>query len=560
MAEPALDIARRKPRSAARQRRYAAALLLHGQGQEPAAKEIYESLIAASPDDAECLNNLATIEWRAGDLQRALDLVLRATRADRDNVMYLDNLGQILGDLKLHDKAAEAFALSLKRKPNAPQTLLKLSIALRYLGRWDQAIAAALRAIELAPDRADGYDMLGVIMNAQGRLAEAAEVLQHALALEPDNFSAWVNLGHSMTLASRTEEAAEAFRRAVVLRPGNADIHTNLALVTLKNGDLAEGWRHHEWRWQGRDMQAVRRPTTMPQWDGSSSIAGGEKTILLHAEQGLGDTLQFCRYAPLVVERGHRVVLEVQPELTALLRHAFDSEQLRERLRVIDLVADYPGVAGWPAADAHCPLMSLPFAFGTTLETIPDRPYLSAEPGKIEIWRQRLAGALAPGLRVGLVWAGNARLDQTVTLREVDRRRSMSLADLAPLLAVEGVSFVSLQKGEAAAQISSMSSATGARCFDANGLLTDFAETAAAVANLDLVICVDTSVAHLAGAMGKPVWMTSRLDGCWRWLNDRADSPWYPTMRIFRQGIDRAWAPVVEELRQALAALAATRP
>jgi Flp pilus assembly protein TadD len=548
LAQPGLDVAPRKAARADWERRFAKALRLHGQGREEAAKRIYESLIAADRNDADSLNNLATIEWKAGNLHRALELVLRSTRLDSTNPMFLDNLGQILSDMKLYDKAVDAFCLSLQRNPNAPQTLYKLSAALRYLGRWDQATTAALKAIEQAPDDPDGYDILGVIMNAQGRLEEAAEVLQHALIIDPERFSAWVNLGQSMTLASRTEEAAEAFRRAAALRPDNADAHTNLALVTLKNGDLAEGWRQYEWRWRGRDMQTARRETTAPQWDGSA----GDKTILLHAEQGLGDTLQFCRYAPLVVERGHKVVLEVQPELTTLLGHSLSSD----RLTVVSRAADYPGIAGWPRIDAHCPLMSLPFVFGTTIATISGLPYLTAEPGKGAAWQERFDRALGSGLRVGLVWAGNSRRDESVTLREVDQRRSMSLADLTPLLTVDGIAFVSLQKGDASSELETLGTAG---CFDASPHPSDFAETAAAVANLDLVICVDTSVAHLAGAMGKPVWMTSRLDGCWRWLTGRSDSPWYPTMRIFRQGLDRSWAPVVDELRQALVALAPAR-
>ncbi|MBV8654315.1 MAG: glycosyltransferase family protein [Alphaproteobacteria bacterium] len=547
-------LSRSQATSADRDRQFAAALQLHGENREADAKRAYEALIAAYPEDAEALNNLATIEWRAGDLKTALGLVLRATRIDSGNPMYLDNLGQILTDLRFYDKAAEAFQLSLQRKPNVPQTLYKLAAALRYLGRWDPATAAALKAIELAPMSPDGYDILGVILNAQGRVEEAAEVLQHALAINPDSFSAWINLGQSMTLASRAEEAAEAFRRATVLRPGSADAHTNLALVTLKTGGLAEGWRQYEWRWHGRDMQGVRRPTKVPQWDGSAAADCGAKTILLHAEQGFGDTLQFCRYAPLIVERGHRVILEVQPELETLLRYSIGSE----RLSVMARPLDYPGVASWPAIDAHCPLMSLPLAFGTTLETIPTGTYLKAEPGKVASWNERFAEALGPGLRVGLVWAGNARRDESVTLREVDARRSMSLADFIPLLTVEGAAFVSLQKGETASQIAG-AAAPGARCFDAAPFLTDFAETAGAIGNLDLVICVDTSVAHLAGAMGKKVWMTSRLDGCWRWLEDRSDSPWYPTLRLFRQGLDRRWTPVVAALREALADLIASR-
>jgi len=301
-------------------------------------------------------------------------------------------------------------------------------------------------------------------------------------------------------------------------------------------GRFEEGWKEYEWRWKTKLLSGDAGRFSAPTWGGE---AIGDRVILLHAEQGLGDTLQFCRYAPLIAA-GARVVLEVQAPLTRLL-------------------SQLPGIAaivargdGLPPFDLHCPLLSLAGVVGTTLDTIPaEAPYLAADPALAADWRDRLAGL--GGLRTGLVWAGGRRLD--ANLAAVDRRRSIALDTMSPLGEVSGVTFISLQKGDPSAQAAHPPA--GMALYDFTADLHDFADTAALIDNLDLVISVDTSVVHLAGALGKPVWLLNRFDTCWRWLLDRDDSPWYPQLRQFRQPSPGDWKSVISGVGDALQCLAA---
>ncbi len=302
-------------------------------------------------------------------------------------------------------------------------------------------------------------------------------------------------------------------------------------------GRFEAGWRLYEWR-KKLDKPASSRVYPQPEWLGVEDIAG--KTLFLHWEQGLGDTIQFCRYARLAEARGARVIMEVQQPLYRLLR------QISPTIQII-------GQGEKPAAfDYHCPLLSLPLAFRTTLETIPAAvPYLHADPDRAARWRHRLAAL--PGHKVGLVWAGDpnkSRIPNRVI--NMDQRRSITLAHFSRLAEVVGVSFVSLQKGEAAAQ--ARTPPEGMVLHDWTDELHDFADTAALVEALDLVISVDTSVVHLTGALGKPVWMLNRYDQCWRWLLDRIDSPWYPTARLFRQQSPGDWHGVIRAVAAALRA------
>lgn len=497
---------------------------------------------APSPafDQLASLANLAAIAKAHGDPHQALDYALRLAKLDPANPQRMCDLGALFLDLNQLDRAAESFRLATRLDPGDARSFERFGFALRLSERWNEASVASLKAIELDPDLTDAYDNLAFVLFAQHEFDRSILMFQEAVRRAPDSFAHWNNLGNLLILANRDEEAEAAFRKAVALNPDLPDSHHHLGMVLLRRGDYARGWREYEWRWRCRTLGAARRPSLLPQWDGATT----PRTILLHAEQGLGDGLQFCRYAPLVASRGHRIVLEIHKELVELVDVSLGSESVR----VVAQASDHPGLAGLPPVDAHCPLMSLPMVLGTTLDTIPAAPYLRADPVTSRLWAERL-GALAGTLRVGLVWAGNPRHGASLAVRETDARRSTTLASLAPLFAVPGVSFVSLQKGESAEQLQH-----GAypAIYDADKLLGSFADTAALVANLDLVICVDTSVAHLVGGMGKPVWLLSRFDGCWRWLKDRTDSPWYPTMRIFRQGADRSWAPVIGRVREAL--------
>jgi len=310
-------------------------------------------------------------------------------------------------------------------------------------------------------------------------------------------------------------------------------------------GRFEAGWRAYEWRWERRRIQAGKREFAQPLWLGDFPLDG--KTILLHAEQGLGDTLQFCRYASSVARLGAKVVLEVPAPLLRLLSTLDGVDQLIEAGQPL------------PPFDCHCPLLSLPLALRTDETSIPSAtPYLFADAAAVSAWRERIdAGADAAEqpetqlkhLKVGLVWAGENRA-HVAELRKIDARRSLAFERFAPLLDVPNVRFFSVQKGVAAQQLAE--SALRDRVADYTGLLHDFADTAALVANLDLVISVDTSTAHLAGALGRPVWILNRFDTCWRWLLERSDTPWYPHARLFRQPALGDWDSVIDAVREAL--------
>jgi tetratricopeptide (TPR) repeat protein len=330
----------------------------------------------------------------------------------------------------------------------------------------------------------------------------------------------------------RFEDALASYDRAVELRPDFAEAHNNEALCRLLIGDFDRGWEKNEWRWETEQLKDARRNFTQPLWRGSNEITG--KTILLHAEQGYGDTIQFCRYVPLVLKCGARVVLEVPKPLHALMGTLPGDALIVTRGDPL------------PKFDFHCPLLSLPLAFRTRLETIPsEMPYLSAFESKTTSWCDRLGKHEKP--RVGLVWAGNARKE----LPNARSERNIEFDRLAPLFDVTQCHFFSLQKGDdAVAQL--RNSPLRHHLIDWTDALLDFSDTAALIENLDLIISVDTSVAHLAGALRKPFWLINRHNTCWRWLRDREDSPWYPTARLFRQDETREWGNVIARVRAAL--------
>jgi Flp pilus assembly protein TadD len=418
--------------------------------------------------------------------------------------------------------------------PHQATVLHNLGLAMRQREASADAVRLLRRAAFLNPGHAEGHSNLGVALRDQDRHIEAAAALEQAVKLRPDLAEAHNNLGGVYKELGRYDEAIAAFRAALALRPGHPEIHCNLAAALLQQGHYDEGWREHEWRLH-EDVVSWDRPRSFaqPLWNGED-LAG--KTLLLHSEQALGDDLQFSRYATPLAARGARVILEVAPSLTTLLRTVPG---------VADVVAKGETL---PDYDFHLSGMSAPHRLGTTLETVPAAmPYIHAEQTRIDFWARRLA-PLA-GFKVGLVWAGDPR-PQNRLAYAIDRRRSMKLATLQPLLELPGVRFVSLQKGDAANQIASLDPAL--RPHHWMDEVEDFADSAALICGLDLVISVDTSVAHLAGALGKPVWILSRFNGCWRWLEGREDSPWYPSARLFHQPAAGDWESVVAHVTAAL--------
>jgi Flp pilus assembly protein TadD len=441
------------------------------------------------------------------------------------------NLGNVLFALGRPAEAEASHREALRLRPNYPEAHTTLGNALFALGRPAEAEASHREALRLRSDYPEAYTNLGIALSGLGQPAEAEVSHREALRLRPNFPEAHTNLGNALRDLGRLAEAEASYREALLLRPNFPDAHTNLGYVLLLTGRFEEGWKEYEWRWKVRTFFSAR-DFSAPLWTGE---AIGDRTILLHAEQGLGDTLQFCRYAPLIVG-GARIILEVEAPLVRLL------SRLPGVMQIVALGDNLPPF------DLHCPLMSLPRLFGTTLDTIPAAtPYLSADPALAAKWQERLVGL--DGLRIGLVWAGAQRLNFPAAAA-VDRRRSLALKALAPLGEVSGVSFVSLQKDVPAVQAGDPPHGLVVHDFTTD--LHDFEDTAALIVNLDLVISVDTSVAHLAGALGKLVWLLNRFDTDWRWLLNRDDSPWYPTLRQFRQPHPGDWNSAVCAARDAL--------
>ncbi len=420
--------------------------------------------------------------------------------------------------------------------PDDAEMHSNLGAALNAAGRHKEAEQACRFALGLQPGYWAALANLALALHGQHRQREAAAVYVAALNANPGNAQAWTNAGVCWRELGDLQAALVAGRAALKLVPDDPELHFNLAVTLLIAGELREGFAAFEWRWRCGRMRP--HGYLAPQWLGEDPRG---RTILVHAEGGFGDTLQFVRYVRLLARDGARPVVLVQRPLHALLIRS-----LGEAARVIaegDAVASH---------DLQCPMLSLPRAYGTTLESVPaEIPYLTADPERVALAARQL-GELA-GLKVGLVWSGSALLGQA-EFRAMNERRSMHLSDFAALFEIEGVSLVSLQyQRDPARETAPLSG----RLFDPMGGVADFDDTAALVAGLDLVICVDTAVAHLAGALGRPVWVLSRHDSCWRWLGGRSDSPWYPTLRHYRQAAPGDWAGVVARVAQDLRVWAA---
>ena len=482
-------------------------------------------VVASHPDLSEAHNNLGSALVRLGHCEEALACYDTAIglRPDYDEALY--NRGIALQSLGRHEAAAASYRQAIALQPDYVEAYNNLGVVLAALDRCEEAIANYDQAIALDPEYDEAFYNRGVALQALERHAAALASYDQAIALRPDHADALKNRGMVRQALDRHDAALADYAASLALRPDHAPTHFSRSLCLLQSGDLQGGWREDEWRWRMPQFQPGLRGFDQPLWLGGEPLAG--RTILLHAEQGMGDTLQFCRYAAAVAARGATVVLEVPAPLTRLLAGLAGVARIVARGEPL------------PPFDLHCPLMSLPLALGTTLPTIPVTPgYLTADPAEVAAWRQRLAAI--PGMRVGLAWAGSPDMAQ-------NRLRSVPPEALAPLAAIPGVSLVSLQKGDDAAE-----AGAPLPLHDFTDELYDFADTAALVANLDLVISVCTSVAHLAGGLGRPVWVPLHFNACWRWLRRREDSPWYPTARLFRQTAPGDWDGVVASVAAAL--------
>jgi tetratricopeptide (TPR) repeat protein len=502
---------------------------LHRQGDVAGADRLYREIIAEAPDYFDALQLAAMTAAQLGRLAEAERLFARAVSIDPDHAGALNNHGTVLKQLKRFDEALASYDRALALRPNAIEALCNRGIVLRELQRFDEALASYDRALELRPDYADALNSRGVALRELGRFDEALANADRALAIRPGFAEALVNRGTSLIELRRLDEALASFQRAQAIRPDYADAHWSESLCRLLAGDFPAGWAKHEWRWRTDAAAGAKREFTQTLWLGEQEVTG--KSVLLHAEQGFGDTIQFCRYATLLAQRGARVVLEVQPALCSLLSGLAGVERVVARGDAL------------PEFDFHCPLLSLPLAFRTTLETIPALvPYLAPSPSKVDSWRARVP---AGGTKIGLAWSGSRTHGN-------DCNRSITPDRLAPLLEC-GATVVSLQKELCDDDRQWLAAHPEVRHFGDN--FSSFADTAALISLLDVVISVDTAVAHLAGAMGRPVWILLPVIGVdWRWMLGREDSPWYPSARLFRQCAIGGWDAVVERIAAELRA------
>ena len=578
------------------------ALAQHRAGRLVQAEAIYRQILTDDPKHAETLNRLGVLAMQTGRLEVAVKSIARAIAIDPSSADYPCNLGEALRRLGRPSDAISAFEEAIRLNPDLAVAHNNLGITLAESGQIEEAILSYMRAIQLKPDYAEAYNNLGNALTQIDRFDEAfaqfnaairlqfnyaqahnnlgvalakdyrfnaaIDSYQRAIHLKPDYDEAYSNLGNALAATGNADDALTACRRAVQLNPNSVGAHWNLAVILLRQGHFEHGLPAYEWRWKS---PTAPRTFRQPQWTGEN-LTG--KTILLHAEQGFGDTIQFVRYAPIIAAAGARVILECQSELLRLLKGIAGIDETIERGQPL------------PDFDCHCPLMSLPLVFKTRLETIPSTvPYLHADPGTSLHWKNKIlnhagfggtpttrisidknpgrrsthsksspstgsgqAGqASEPGVatamppqNIGLAWAGNPTHSD-------DRNRSIKLSELSPL-ARPGLKFHSLQKGDR----SSETPPDGMNWTDHTAQLTDFADTAACISNLDLVITVDTAVAHLAAAMGKPVWLLLAFLPDWRWLMGRDDSPWYPTMRLFRQPSAGDWATPIRRVVEML--------
>lgn len=493
-------------------------------------------VLQLSPQSASAFYSVGAVFSAQGDKIQALACFQRAIAIEPTLVHAY--VAGALAAFALMDAAVaeELLVKALEVDPAHEQARLCLGVA--RIKRGDVAGARAIfDELSNSPEMAYGALVdAGTVAMAIDNVAEGVALFRAARDLKPQQALAYGNLGAVSRAQEHFEEAIAYFQTALTLDPANDGGAAMLGMALLTTGQFAEGWDLYERRFAAHPQNYIEvQHAAMPGYWKGEDLAG--KTIVVWREQGMGDEMQFVRYIPLLVEQGAQIVLECSEPLERLFR------SLSADIQIVT------GGAEWPPYDYHCPIVSLPRLFGTTIDSIPTRiPYLHAEPQLSKEWASRLPGD--DRMRVGLVWSGGAHKGFYDFVNNLNRHRGMKLAELAPLFELDGVQYVSLQKGEAVDELQGFAKRDDILQFDAE--LSDFAQTAALVAQLDLVISVDTSVVHLAGALGKPVWVLSRLGGCWRWLAQGQDSPWYPQARVFRQKKLACWSPVVDEVVEAL--------
>lgn len=523
--------------------------------------ELLQRAIQIDPRSPDASIKLGLIYEEREQLDLAAEQYRRALVINPNSAEAYCNLADVLVKQSKFEPAIETYAKALQINPNLAEAFANRGIALEKLGRDEEAMASTFRALQINPNMFNALRMMGgfhtrrreyelavtyyrraIAINSNsalgysglaaafmhlGLVEQAVVECRHAIERDPKMIDPYINLGLALSDMGEHEQALKVYDQALIIEPDQPSTFSNRAIVHLVRGDFERGFADYDHRWRLDDFATLGRKFDCPRWAGSD-LSG--KTIVLWHEQGFGDTIHFVRYASLLADRGATVIIEVQPPLVSLLNSVRGVSQVITRSDPL------------PKTDFHAPFLSLPGILKTTLHTIPaEVPYVSPDPALVETWRQRVADY--PGFRVGLNWTGNPLL-------RMDYARSIPLERFAPLADIPNVRLFNLQPGHGAAEIAPL--AGRMNVIDLSSHLTDFAQTAALLANLDLVISVDTAVVHLGGAMGRPVWVLLQRWPDWRWLLDREDSPWYPSLRLFRQSDRGNWDPILDRIHAEL--------
>ena len=499
------------------------ALAAHRAGDFAQADRLYRALLQRDPGNFDLLRLAGSVNHELGRLGEAQRFLAAAVRGNARSAATLSELGLVQHRLERYAEALASYDAALALAPDDGEIVNRRAVALLRLDRPEEALAELERLLAVAPDHTEALGNRGNVLVRLNRPDAAIAAYDAARRIAGDTAQLLTNRAHALRRLDRVEDAVADLQQAVALRPDFAEAHFELGMARLGLGDFARGWDEYEWRWQTAAFAPSRRPFVSPLWTGAQDPAG--KTILLHGEQGLGDTIQFVRYVPLLARRGASVILEVQPELVSLLAGFAGAASVIARGRKL------------PRFDLHSPLMSLPRAFRTTAETVPAAaPYIQVDAARAQAFSQRLAGQ---GPLIGIAWAGRRA-------HHNDQNRSLPLARLAPLMRRAGGRFVSLQRDLRDGDDAILRQTPNV--LDLGGVPEDFADTAALIARLDAVVSVDTAVAHLAGALGKRLFLLLPFAADFRWLRRREDSPWYPTAQLMRQSAFGDWDGVIARL------------
>jgi len=505
-------------------------LVLKDQGKFEEAIACYRKALELQPDMTEAYNNLGVLFQGCSRFEESIACYEKALAKNPDSAELHNNLGNSLRDLHRFEEALLSYKKALKIKADYAEAFFNMGTTYQELNQLNDAVACYQKALDLRPDYAEAAYNMGNAYHGLDQLSEALCSYEKAVNINPSYTDALDNMGKVYEDMGRIDDAISCYDRSLKLKPESADTRFDRSLLLLLKGDLLEGFKEYEWRFLHSGWKRTYpHRFDKPRWDG---LPFKGKRLFVHAEQGLGDTIQFARYLPMVKDLGGKLIFEVKKPLLKLFLDFPGIDELRLASSTIDPIPDF---------DLYIPLLSIPRLVETTLTTIPSQvPYIYADSQKVKLWQTRFGGG---GFKVGIVWAGSPTNND-------DRNRSCELENFFLLFQIPGIKIYGLQKGEAIAQLGRLPK--GMVVTSLGEEFEDFSDTAAVIENLDLVISVDTACAHLAGAMGKDVWTLLPFAPDWRWLMHRTDTPWYPTMRLFRQPDRGNWKTVFQTVAQEL--------